>query len=73
MLGEGPGGVLVTGDRERIEEMGTGSTRVVVLGEVGSERIEVAAGDVSASVALADAERAWRSLVERIEGAVRTA
>ena len=36
--------------------------RVLFLGEVGGGTIEIAAGDRSLSLALADAERAWRSL-----------
>jgi phosphoribosylformylglycinamidine synthase len=64
LFGEGPGGFLVSGDRAALEEIGA-----VLLGEVGGEKIEIAAGDHSLSVPLAAAERAWRSLDERAEAA----
>jgi phosphoribosylformylglycinamidine synthase len=62
LFGEGPGGFLVSGDRATLEEIGA-----VFLGEVGGEQIEIGAGDHSLSVPLAEAERAWRSLGERVE------
>ncbi len=62
LFGEGPGGFLVSGDRSALESIGA-----VLLGEVGGEKIEIAAGDHSLSVAVASAERAWRSLDERAE------
>jgi phosphoribosylformylglycinamidine synthase len=57
LFGEGPGGFVLSGDRATLERLGA-----VLLGEVGGERIEIAAGDRSLTVALAKAERAWRSL-----------
>jgi phosphoribosylformylglycinamidine synthase subunit PurL len=57
LFGEGAGGFLVSGERAALEEIGA-----VLLGEVGGEAIEIAAGDRSLSVPLASAERAWRSL-----------
>ena len=57
LFGEGAGGFLVSGDRATLEELGA-----ALLGEVGGEAVEIAAGDRSLSVGLADAEHAWRSL-----------
>ncbi len=62
LFGEGPGGFLVSGDRAALEAIGA-----VLLGEVGGEKVEIAAGDHSLSLPLAAAERAWRSLDERAE------
>jgi phosphoribosylformylglycinamidine synthase len=68
LFGEGPGGiVLAVSDAEallkRAEEAGVAA---VNLGTVKGDRIEIAAAERDVSVALADAERAWRSLEERI-------
>jgi phosphoribosylformylglycinamidine synthase subunit PurL len=63
LFGEGAGGFLVSGDRATLEELGA-----ALLGEVGGEAVEIAAGDRSISVGLADAERAWRSLPAQAEG-----
>jgi phosphoribosylformylglycinamidine synthase subunit PurL len=57
LFGEGSSGFLLSGDRSILEELGA-----VVIGEVGGTEIEIAAGDRSLAVGLAEAERAWRSL-----------
>jgi phosphoribosylformylglycinamidine synthase len=57
LFGEGAGGFLVSAKRSTLEQLGS-----TLLGEVGGEAIEIAAGDRSLAVSLADAERAWRSL-----------
>jgi phosphoribosylformylglycinamidine synthase subunit PurL len=57
LFGEGSGGFLISGDRPALEELGA-----TLLGEVGGETIEIAAGDRSIAVPLSDVERAWRSL-----------
>jgi phosphoribosylformylglycinamidine synthase len=62
LFGEGPGGFLVSGERAALEALGA-----TVLGEVGGAAIEVGAGDRSLTLALADAERAWRSLPAQAE------
>ena len=61
LFGEGPGGFLVSGDRAELDALGA-----VPLGSVGGRAVEIAAGDRSLSLGLAEAERAWRSLDERI-------
>ncbi len=67
LFGEGPGGFLVSGERERLEALAADGVELLPLGRVGGERIEIAAGDRSLEVALGDAERAWRSLAERLD------
>jgi len=57
LFGEGPGGFLVSSERAELEALGA-----VLLGEVGGDAVEIAAGDRSLSLGLVDAERAWRSL-----------
>jgi phosphoribosylformylglycinamidine synthase len=64
LFGEGPGGFVVSGDRATLEDLGA-----VLLGTVGGEQISIGAGDRSLSITLAEAERAWRSLDEQVEGA----
>jgi phosphoribosylformylglycinamidine synthase subunit PurL len=61
LFGEGPGGFLVTGDRTTLEELGA-----VLIGTVGGDNISVGAGDRSLSITLAEAERAWHSLDDRV-------
>jgi phosphoribosylformylglycinamidine synthase subunit PurL len=62
LFGEGSGGFLLSGDRAALEELGA-----IAIGEVGGDSIEIAAGDRSLTVALKDAERAWRSLGGRLD------
>jgi len=57
LFGEGPGGFLLSGDREVLESLGA-----TPLGEVGGTTIEVAAGDRSFTVGVGTAESAWLSL-----------
>ncbi|HEU4461698.1 MAG TPA: phosphoribosylformylglycinamidine synthase subunit PurL [Solirubrobacterales bacterium] len=63
LFGEGAGGFLVSGDRATLEDLGA-----ALLGEVGGKSVEIAAGDRSLNVGLADAEGAWRSLPAQAEG-----
>jgi phosphoribosylformylglycinamidine synthase len=62
LFGEGAGGFLVSGERAALEEVGA-----TLIGEVGGETIEIAAGDRSLAVTLADAASAWRSLPGRFD------
>ena len=66
LFGEGPGGiVLAAADRDAkalVDRARGAGVEAVELGSVGGERIEIAAAERDVSVALADAERAWRSL-----------
>jgi phosphoribosylformylglycinamidine synthase len=67
LFGEGPGGFVVSGRREALDGLATDGVEVAFLGKVGGDTIEIAAGDHSLVVPLADAERAWRSLGERLD------
>jgi phosphoribosylformylglycinamidine synthase subunit PurL len=66
LFGEGPGGFVVAGAASELSALAAeGSKRsvdVMVIGEAGGERLEISAAEAEVSVALADAERAWRSL-----------
>jgi phosphoribosylformylglycinamidine synthase len=65
LFGEGPGGFLVSGAGATLEEIGA-----TVVGEVGGQTIEIAAGDRSLAVALGSAKRAWHSLPDLVESRV---
>jgi phosphoribosylformylglycinamidine synthase II len=70
LFGEGPGGVLLAaaGDSaaaltERAERAGVEALRI---GAAVGERLEISAAEREVSLALADAERVWRSLPDRL-------
>ncbi len=67
LFGEGVGGFLLSGEREKLESLAGGGVAVLHLGSVGGDGIEIAAGDRSVAITLADAERAWHSLGERLD------
>jgi hypothetical protein len=54
------------GAKGLLERAEAARVAAVELGTVGGDRISIAAAERDVSVALADAERAWRSLSERI-------
>jgi phosphoribosylformylglycinamidine synthase II len=62
LFGEGPGGFLLSGDRETLAALAA-----TLIGETGGSTIEVAAGDRSFTVGLGTAEGAWRSLRSQAE------
>ena len=66
LFGEGPAGFLLSGERAALEAI---ETDVLVVGEVGGERLEIAAAELDVSVPLAEADAAWRSLADRVGGA----
>jgi phosphoribosylformylglycinamidine synthase len=59
LFGEGPGGFLLSGNRETLESIGS---QVLVIGEVRSDRIELSAAELELSVSLDEARAAWTSL-----------
>jgi len=69
LFGEGSGGFVISGERASLEALASDGVAVLYLGQVGGEEVEVAAGDRSLSLPLAEAESAWRSLGERAEAA----
>jgi phosphoribosylformylglycinamidine synthase subunit PurL len=62
LFGEGPGGFLLSGDREALDALGA-----TLIGETGGSMIEVAAGDRSFTVGVGTAESAWLSLSSQAE------
>jgi len=69
LFGEGPGGFVIAGSTDAVRSLlaraADGGLDAIALGTVSGDRIELAAAEAEASVLLADAERAWRSLGER--------
>jgi phosphoribosylformylglycinamidine synthase II len=68
LFGEGPGGFVISGEREALQGLGSDDLEVLIIGEVGGDAIEIEAAEQSLSIPLADAEGAWRSLAARAEG-----
>jgi phosphoribosylformylglycinamidine synthase II len=70
LFGEGPGGIVLAVAGERIGELLEAAEQAGVealeIGSVGGDRIELSAAERDVSVALSDAERAWRSLPDRL-------
>jgi phosphoribosylformylglycinamidine synthase subunit PurL len=64
LFAEGPGGFVISGDREKLEALASDGVAVLPLGKVGGDSIEIAAGDRSLALPLAAAERAWHSLAD---------
>jgi phosphoribosylformylglycinamidine synthase len=62
LFGEGSGGFLLSGEREKLEALSGGGVSVLLLGKVGGDSIEIAAGDRSLTIGLDAAASAWRSL-----------
>ena len=75
LFGEGPGGFVVAGRRGSISALveESGGVDAIMIGQAGGDRIEISAAEAALSVPVADAERAWRSLAERLEGAAAAA
>jgi phosphoribosylformylglycinamidine synthase len=61
LFGEGPGGFLVSGDRQTLEDLGA-----VLIGTVGGDQVAIGAGDRSLSVCLGDAKHMWQSLEDSV-------
>jgi phosphoribosylformylglycinamidine synthase subunit PurL len=70
LFGEGPGGIVLGVRQESVDELLQDARRAGVgaleIGAVGGDRLAFSAAERDVSVALADAERAWRSLPERL-------
>ncbi len=62
LFGEGPGGFLIAGDRPALEALDGAE----IIGAAAGETIKIAAAQLSLELPLAEAERAWRSLPERL-------
>ena len=70
LFGEGPGGIALAAPeaqaKQLLERAEAAGVEAVELGSATGDRITIAAAERDVSVALADAERAWRSLDERL-------
>jgi phosphoribosylformylglycinamidine synthase II len=70
LFGEGPGGIVLAvaeGDvKQAVARAEAAGVDVFELGSAAGERLEIGAAERDVSVTLADAERAWRSLAERL-------
>jgi phosphoribosylformylglycinamidine synthase subunit PurL len=68
LFGEGPGGiVLATSDASALlDATREAGVEAIDLGVTGGDRISIAAAERDVTVAIADAERAWRSLAETL-------
>ena len=64
LFGEGPGGVLLAGSvaGEVVSRAEAAGVDAVSLGTAGGDRLEISAAEREASVLVADAAAAWRSL-----------
>ena len=73
-FGEGPGGFVVTGEPEVMEQLLASAASAGVdawrIGEAGGDRIAVSAAELELETPLREAEAAWRSLGERMGEAV---
>ncbi len=67
LFGEGSGGFVISGEREKLEALASDGVAVLLLGEVGGDAVEIAAGDRSLSLGIGSAESAWRSLGSQAE------
>jgi phosphoribosylformylglycinamidine synthase subunit PurL len=67
LFGEGSGGFLIGGEQEKLEALAGDGVEVLLLGKVGGEALEIAAGDRSLTLDLAGAAAAWRSLPAQAE------
>jgi phosphoribosylformylglycinamidine synthase subunit PurL len=70
LFGEGPGGIVVAAAQgtanEFLERAKSAGVEAVEIGGVTGDRISIAAAERDVSIAMADAEHAWRSLDQRI-------
>jgi phosphoribosylformylglycinamidine synthase subunit PurL len=70
LFGEGPGGIVLGVHNDRLDELLGKSEKAGVeafeVGSVGGDRLSFSAAERDISVALADADRAWRSLPDRL-------
>ena len=68
LFGEGPGGFLLAGEREKLAALADDGVDVFVIGAASGARVSISAAETEIEMALEDAERAWSSLAQRVEG-----
>ena len=71
LFGEGPGGYLIAGSEEPVRELQSRAKEAGidawVIGSAGGERIEISSEWIEPSVAVTEAETAWRSLADHFD------
>ena len=70
LFGEGPGGFLLSGDREAMESLAASGVDVLVIGETGGRSLEIEAGGEQLGVDIDEAREAWQSLTPIMESSV---
>jgi phosphoribosylformylglycinamidine synthase II len=70
LFGEGPGGFLLSGDREALESLATAEVNVLLIGETGGQSVEIEVGEEQLSVGLDEARESWQSLARIMEDSV---
>ena len=68
LFGEGPGGFLLAGPSQALEALGGHDVPLEMIGTVGGGSLSGRAGDLEVEVSLVDAEAAFESLTDRMEG-----
>ena len=70
LFGEGPGGVVLGVYNDRVDVLLQAAEKAGIgafeIGSVGGDRLSLSAAERDVSVTLGDAERAWRSLPDRL-------
>ena len=70
LFGEGPGGVVLGVYHDRVDVLLQAAEKAGIgafeIGSVGGDRLSLSAAERDVSVTLGDAERAWRSLPDRL-------
>jgi phosphoribosylformylglycinamidine synthase II len=70
LFGEGPGGFVLAGPRVELEALagdaGTAGVELLIVGEAGGSELTLSAAETELAVDLLAAERAWRSLGDRL-------
>jgi phosphoribosylformylglycinamidine synthase II len=70
LFGEGPGGIVLAlapdSAADLVDRALEAGIDAIDLGEASGDRLEISAAEREVSVLLADAERAWRSLADRL-------
>jgi phosphoribosylformylglycinamidine synthase len=69
LFGEGAGGFVLSGGRETLESLAVPGVEVHLLGKVGGERLDIAAGELALDISIDDARSAWSSLPAQVETA----
>jgi phosphoribosylformylglycinamidine synthase subunit PurL len=72
LFGEGPGGIVLAVAAEGADALLAAAkdagVDALALGTAGGQRLEISAAEREVSADLGDAERAWRSLSDQVEG-----